>query len=267
MKILRNINDLNKAISNVKNLGFVPTMGGLHKGHKSLINISKKKCNKTIVSIFVNPKQFNSKKDFKSYPRNLQKDLKILNNLKVNYVFIPNVIEIYEKEREKKIKLNKRDIVMCAYYRKGHFEGVLDVMERLLKMIKPRYVFMGEKDFQQLFLIKKFFKNMLNTKIISCPTIRDENNVALSSRNVLLKKKDLFNAGKIANYLIKLKKVISRQNKSLSSIKNEMEKKYSIRIEYLQIRNINDLKTTNYKKKYRIFIAYYIKGIRLIDNF
>ena len=267
MKILRNISDLNKAISNVKNLGFVPTMGGLHKGHKSLINISKKNSKKTIVSIFVNPKQFNSKKDFKSYPRNLKKDLKILKNLKVNYVFIPNVREIYKKQRKNKIKLSKRDVIMCAYYRKGHFEGVLDVMERLLKIIEPRNLYMGEKDFQQLFLIKKFFKKTFNTKIISCPTIRDENKVALSSRNILLKKKDLYTAGKIAKYLFNIKNLISRKNISLMKIKSELEKKYLIKIEYLQIRNVNDLKNANYKKKYRIFIAYYIKGIRLIDNF
>ena len=267
MEIIRSINDLNKAISSVKDLGFVPTMGGLHDGHKSLINASKYKSKKTIVSIFVNPKQFNKKKDFKSYPRNIKKDLKILKKLKVNYLFIPSIKEIYNNSKKKNFKLNKNDIILCAKYRKGHFEGVLDVMDRLLGIIKPKYLFMGEKDFQQLFLIKKFFKNKYNAKIISCPIIRDKGKVALSSRNTLLKKIDLVKAGFIAKYLINIKKFISKKNILLVDKKKLLEKQYSIKIEYLEARNIYDLKTSNFTKKYKLFIAYYINGIRLIDNF
>ena len=267
MKILTNIVDLNKAIKKVSNLGFVPTMGGLHDGHKSLIKISKKRCKKTIVSIFVNPTQFNDKKDFKSYPRNLKKDLRILKNLNVNYLFLPTSKEIYKNKRNNKITISKSDKILCAKFRKGHFEGVLDVMDRLMNLIKAKYVFMGEKDFQQLFLIKKFMKNKYNSKFISCPTIRDKNKLALSSRNFLLSKKNLYKAGKIARYLIKYKFHIKKKYKLLPIIKKKLQKKFLINIEYLELRNTSDLKITNFKKKYKLFIAYYLNNIRLIDNF
>ena len=154
MKILKNIFELNKAVKNYKNVGFVPTMGGIHKGHESLIKISQKNNKETIVSIFVNPTQFNQKKDFKNYPRNIRKDISILKKLKVNYLFLPEVNEIY-KNRMKNFKLNKSDKILCAKYRKGHFEGVLNVMNRLLSIVKSKSVYMGEKDFQQYMLIKR----------------------------------------------------------------------------------------------------------------
>ena len=134
-----------------KMLGFVPTMGSLHKGHISLIKKSKLICNKTIVSIFVNPTQFNNKSDYKKYPRNLKKDLKILKKLKVNFVYTPNKKQIYNSRNKIKIQLTKKDKILCAKYRKGHFEGVIDVMDSLTKIIKPKKIFMGEKDFQQLY--------------------------------------------------------------------------------------------------------------------
>ena len=267
MKILTNINDLNKANVNIPNLGFVPTMGGLHEGHESLIKISKKKCTKTIVSIFVNPTQFNDKKDFKSYPRNKKKDFMTLKKLNVDFVFIPEAHEIYKNKRKKIIKLKKKYKVLCAKYRKGHFEGVLDVMDRLLNLIKAKYVFMGEKDYQQLFLIKNFIKNKYKTKIFPCPTIRDKNKLALSSRNFLLSKRNLYTAGLISKYLIYIKKSINKKNNLIPIIKKKLEKKYSIKIEYLELRNKNNLQTTDFKKKFKLFIAYYINNVRLIDNY
>ena len=144
MKIISHKKKLKKFILGERNLGFVPTMGGLHDGHKSLIKISKKRCKKTIVSIFVNPTQFNDKKDFKSYPRNLKKDLRILKNLNVNYLFLPTSKEIYKNKRNNKITISKSDKILCAKFRKGHFEGVLDVMDRLMNLIKAKYVFIGD---------------------------------------------------------------------------------------------------------------------------
>ncbi len=140
MKILFNKNDLNEALNNVKNLGFVPTMGSLHNGHISLIRKSKKVCKKTIVSIFVNPTQFNNKNDFKKYPRNYKKDLKILKKLKVNFVFIPNQKEIYDTKK-RKITLTKKQKILCEKYRKSHFECVIDVMNRLTDIIRPNKIF------------------------------------------------------------------------------------------------------------------------------
>ena len=119
MKLIRQITDLNKAITKEKDLGFVPTMGSLHKGHEFLIKTSKKICKKTLVSIFVNPNQFNNKNDFKNYPRNLKKDLKILKKLKVDFVYLPTISQIYKNEKFPKITLKKKQKILCAKFRKG----------------------------------------------------------------------------------------------------------------------------------------------------
>ena len=271
MKLIREINDLNKAIKGNRELGFVPTMGGLHKGHESLVKISKKKCKKTLVSIFVNPKQFNSINDYKSYPKNLNKDLKILKKLKVDYVFLPSVNQIYKNEKLIKFKLKESQKILCAKYRKGHFEGVLDIMNRFINIIIPKYVFMGEKDFQQYFLVRKFLEQTYKTKIILCNTIRDNNMVALSSRNYLLDKNNLNVAGIIAKQLISLKTKINQNKKKntylIKNIKKDLTKKFNIKIEYLDARNTINLKSNIIYKKFKLFIAYYIKNVRLIDNF
>jgi len=270
MEIIKNILDLNKAISNIKDLGYVPTMGGLHEGHLSLIKRSKKKCKKTIVSIFVNPTQFNSNEDFKKYPRNLNRDIKILKKLKIDFLFIPTKKDIYKKKRNKNIKLHNNEKILCAIYRKGHFEGVLDVIDRLLHLIHAKYVFMGKKDYQQIFLIKKFIKNKHKSNIIECNTVRDKNKIALSSRNFLLNKKNYSKAGMIAKYFIKFKNLNIKKHKNnniLNKIKIKIENKFNIKIEYLEFRNVKDLKIANFKEKYKLFLAYYLGCIRLIDNF
>jgi pantoate--beta-alanine ligase len=269
MKILRNIDVLKKALKDNSELGFVPTMGGLHKGHISLIKESLNKSKKTLVSIYVNPKQFNNKTDFANYPRNLDKDIKILKRLKIDYVFIPKFDDLYPEKKSKKIMLKKSQKILCAKFRKGHFEGVLDIMDKFIKLIKPKYIFLGEKDFQQLFLIKDFIKNKYKSIICPCKTIRDKNYAPLSTRNELLFKKNLYKVGLISSILRKIKFNIKKQssiNSYLISIKKELVKKFNIKIEYLEIKNENNLNTSNIKKKYRIFIAYYIQGIRLIDN-
>jgi pantoate--beta-alanine ligase len=270
MKVLRNIDVLKKAIKNISNIGFIPTMGGLHKGHISLIKQSQKKCRQTLVSIYVNPKQFNNKNDFSIYPRNLNKDLNLLKRLKVDHVFIPNTKEIYMIKRKKKITLLESQKILCAKYRVGHFEGVLDIMDRFIKLIKPTYVFMGEKDFQQLFLVKNFTKNKYESKIFSCKTVRDKNKVALSSRNNLLSKTNLNKAGLIAKYLQKIKAKVLKgyiNDDYFSVLKKELTNKYKIKIEYLEIRNEKNLQIVTTNNKFRLFISYYIDGIRLIDNF
>ncbi len=269
MKIIKSINKLNKQVDFKANIGFVPTMGALHKGHLSLIDSSKKKCSKTIVSIFINPIQFNKKKDYKNYPRSLTRDLKILKNKKIDYVFLPTIDQIYKEKSNTKININNKDKILCAKYRKGHFEGVLAVINQFLKIIKARYIFLGNKDYQQIYLIRKFIKNKFNTKVITCKTIRDTNNLAYSSRNFLLQKNDLLIASKII-YKIKkfynsIKKNFKNINK-LNSVKKDIIKN-KIKIEYLEIRNKNNLSKKYNKKNFKIFIAFYINTIRLIDNF
>ncbi|MBT3599297.1 MAG: pantoate--beta-alanine ligase [Candidatus Pelagibacter sp.] len=271
MKLIRRINDLNKAIKSKNELGFVPTMGGLHKGHESLIKISKKKCKFTIVSIFINPKQFNNKNDFRKYPRDLNKDIIILKKLKVDFVYLPSVNEIYKDHTFSKFKLRKSQQILCAKHRKGHFEGVLDIMNRLTKTILPKYIFMGEKDFQQLFLVKKILEKNYKVKIISCKTIRNVNKVALSTRNFLLKNSSIIKAGFIAKKLINLKSRIIKDKKNsqqlLNNTKIDLVKNFDIKIEYLETRNTTNLSLNIINKNFKIFIAYYIDNVRLIDNF
>ena len=270
MKILLNNIDLNEALFGNSNIGFVPTMGSLHDGHISLIKKSVKLSNKTIVSIFINPKQFNNKEDYKKYPRNIKKDLKILKKLKVDFVYLPKVKDIYKAKNKIKIKLHKQDKILCAKYRKGHFEGVIEVMTRLTKIVNPSKIFMGEKDFQQLLLVKRYVEKNFKSKIISCKTIRDKNKLALSSRNILLKKDELIKAGKIAKNLIIFKKKLLNK-KNLNNLifmkKNELKKEYDLKIDYLELRNIKNLRLTNKIKNAKIFVAYYINDVRLIDNF
>ena len=268
MKILYSKNDLNEALNNVSNLGFVPTMGSLHRGHISLIKQSKKECKKTIVSIFVNPSQFNNKKDFTNYPRNRKKDLSILRKQRVNFAFLPDNEEIYNFKR--KIKISKKNKILCAKFRKGHFEGVIDIMDRLTRMISPNKIFMGEKDFQQLYLVKSFLRKKSKSKIISCKTIRDKYKLALSSRNILLKNNDLNTARHISKNLSNFKKKLIQKKNILNLINlkiKELNNLKNVKIEYLELRNKNTLKKSLQIKNSKIFIAYFIKKVRLIDNF
>jgi pantoate--beta-alanine ligase len=270
MKVLKNINVLKRAISTISNLGFVPTMGELHQGHITLIKKSKKKCKKTLVSIYVNPKQFNNKSDFFLYPRNIKKDLDLLKQLKVDFVFLPSTKNIYSIKTSKKIKLNNSQKILCGKFRKGHFEGVLEVMHRFTILIKPKYIFMGEKDFQQLYLVKNFIEERYSSKVFPCKTVRNKNKVALSSRNNLLSKKDLVKAGLISQNLLKLKANLKKKSFTddyLNHLKKNLINKFKIKIEYLEIRNEKNLKKNFNQDKYRLFIAYYISNIRLIDNF
>ena len=270
MKIITSIFDLNKEIKNYKNIGFVPTMGGIHEGHKSLIKASQNKKRMTIVSIFVNPTQFNKKDDFKKYPRNIKNDIAILKKLNVEYLFAPNAKDMYQF-KAKKFNLKKKDKILCAKFRVGHFEGVLNVMNRLLTIIKSKDLYMGEKDYQQLYLIKKFLSKKFKVRINSCPTIRENNKIALSTRNKLLKKRSFKKASEIALFLKKIKYKSKLQGSKLAfnlpKYKNKLEIKYNIKIDYLEFRDEKNLKLNNFKNKYRLFVAYNIDNVRLIDNY
>jgi len=270
MKLIKLKTDLIKAIKFDKRLGFVPTMGSLHDGHKALIKKSKKNCKKTLVSIFVNPTQFDNKEDYKTYPKNLKKDLNYLKKFKVDYVYLPTIKQIYWNKNNK-IKLNKSQNILCAKFRKGHFEGVLDVLDRFVELISPQKIFMGEKDFQQFFLVKKYIENKYDTKVYVCKTIRGKNKLALSSRNSLLNKKSFIESGIITKKLLKLKNKINRNRKNykklIFDLKKELSKNFDIKIEYLECRNMKNLSANILNKSFKLFVAYYINNVRLIDNF
>ena len=272
MKIFKDRKYLNKEIYKTSNLGFVPTMGGLHNGHKYLIKKAKKRSQKVVVSIFINPKQFNSKKDFKNYPRNLKKDLNILKKLKVDYVYLPNNKDIFSFKTKKKIFEDRFSKKLCGKFRKTHFKGVLIVVNRLLEIINPKYLFLGNKDFQQLYLILMHIKKRkIDTKIVSCKTVREKNGIACSSRNFSLTKREKKIASNIYTYLKKKKKLIKinkQLKKQLISISNQVKRLGVSKLEYLELLNLKNLKKPlSSKNKFNIFLAYYVGNVRLIDNF
>jgi len=268
MKIVLQKIKLQEFIQNKKNLGFVPTMGGIHQGHISLIKRSIRECSNTIVSIFINKQQFNNKNDFLNYPRYLERDISILKKFDVDVLFIPKKKEIYQNGYNKNIKINPFKKKLCGKFRPGHFEAVTDVIDRFIKIITPKKIYLGEKDFQQLKILEDFIKkNHPSCKVISCKTIREKNGIAYSSRNFLLTKNEKIIASKIFKFIKNNKKKFIKRKITIREIK---EKIYSIgvsKIDYVEILNINRI-IKPYKKniKYKIFFAYYIGKIRLIDN-
>ena len=269
MKIFFNKKKLIKEIQNTKNLGFVPTMGAIHKGHLSLIKKSKKLSKKTIVSIFVNKPQFNNKNDFKKYPRSIKKDINLLKKSKIDYLYLPSVKEIYPQGENKKIKISKWKKILCGKNRRGHFEAVVDVVDRFIKIIKPDKIYLGEKDFQQFVIIREFIiKNKIRTKPIICSTIREKNGIAFSSRNFLLNKKERYIASNVYKIISKNKNKIIKSIFHIKKIKNILMSAGIKKIDYLEVLDVGKiLNEKTKKKKLKIFLAYYIKKVRLIDNF
>ena len=271
MIIIKNIKELETKIKNMKNISFVPTMGALHWGHISLIKRAKKKSKNVIVSIFINKKQFNSSKDFKSYPRNLNKDLNKLKQLKVKIAFLPIDKEINSFKRKNKIFLDKFSKKLCGKFRPGHFYAVINIVNTFLEIIKPTFLMMGEKDFQQVYLIKKhIIKNNINVKLIKCKTVRNKQGLAMSSRNKNLNIKNLKTACKVINFLKVQKRIMMSQNnlkKKINLLKKKILSLGAQKVDYLEIINLNNIDKNYKKNNLRLFVSFYINKIRLIDNF
>ena len=268
MKIFSDKNKLLKIIKDEKNLGFVPTMGSIHLGHISLFKRSISECSKTIASIFINKPQFNKKTDYQKYPRTLKRDILILKRLKVDYLYIPSHDQIYPGGINKLIRISSFGKKLCGKFRPGHFEAVVDVIERFIKIINPKKIYLGEKDTQQLKIIEHFIKkNYSKIRVIGCKTIRESNGVAYSSRNFLLSSKEKCIASKIYKILVNKKKYLIRKKIILRRIKDEILKVGARKIDYIKLLDINKLiKPYKKNKNYRIFIAYYLRTTRLIDN-
>ena len=267
MIIFKSINKLNKEVNFKADIGFVPTMGALHQGHVSLIKKSQNKCKKTLVSIFVNPAQFNNKKDYKKYPKNIKNDIKLLKKLKVDYVLIPSINDVYTNKNKKKFKISKSKIILCAKYRPGHFEGVLSVINQFIKKLNINKIFLGEKDYQQYILIKEFLKKNSKVKTILCRTVRMKNGLAYSSRNRLLNYKSIKVS---ALFVSKIKRMFGLLKNNLNNkfiLNNFLNKNKKFNIEYMELRNKNNLSKKINKKNVKIFFAFYVQGVRLIDNF
>jgi len=268
MKIIFDKEVLVNLTQNEKKLGFVPTMGALHLGHISLIKKSIRQCNKTIVSIFVNKPQFNKKSDYINYPRLLNKDILLLKKLKVDFLFIPKFKQIYPSGANKKIKISSFSKKLCGKNRPGHFEAVVDVIERFIKIINPRKIYFGKKDMQQLKILESFInKKYSKIDVIGCKTIRNKNGLALSSRNFLLTSKQKIIASKVYKIIKKNKNKLIFGKFSIKNIEKKILKLGISKIDYIKILNINKV-TMPYKKKsnFRIFIAFYLSNVRLIDN-
>lgn len=268
MKILLNKNKLIKFIKGEKNLGFVPTMGCIHKGHISLIKKSISQCNKTIVTIFINKPQFNRKNDYQKYPRTLRKDINILKRLKIDYLYIPSNKQIYPNGPNKKIKISSFGKKLCGEHRPGHFEAIVDVIEKFIKIINPKKIYLGHKDMQQLKIIEHFVKKKYTKiKIIGCKTVREKNGVAYSSRNFLLNIKEKEIASNVYNLILSKKRYLVNKRISINKIKKQILKLGIHKIDYFKLLDINGLINKNIKnKKIKIFIAYYLGATRLIDN-
>ena len=257
------VND-NKKIN--KTIAFVPTMGSLHEGHVALIENAKKYADIVIVNIFVNKAQFNDLQDYQLYPQNLENDFKILINTSADAVFAPSNLEIYDENFSFKIVPISMVDCLCAKDRVGHFDGVALIITKLFNIINPNYAFFGEKDFQQLAIIKKLVKDLnFNVEILSVETVREPSGLALSSRNQRLSADNKIKASMIYKVLNEIKinpKIIEEKKREL--LENGFEK-----IDYLEIRNEDNLKLNMdliSPKKRRIFIAVYLEGVRLIDN-
>ena len=270
MQVVNNLQDLNKAlhVETNKSIGFVPTMGALHDGHLSLVQRSMEKSDFTVVSIFINPTQFDNPNDFSNYPVNLEYDLSVLKKYNIDLVFIPKFKELYQQENKVNIPLNGLDQVLEGRHRKGHFNGVLRVLNIFFKLIKPQYAFFGEKDYQQFLIVNLLAKNQFkNIEIILCPTRRLQTGLAMSSRNSRLSPDQQKIASKIYETLNFCKMNFSFSKiKELESVCLEKLKDFSDP-EYFEIRNsINLSNKINKEDKCRAFVATKLSNVRLIDN-
>ncbi|MEE2954081.1 MAG: pantoate--beta-alanine ligase [Bacteroidota bacterium] len=265
---------LNEIPRNENIIGFVPTMGSLHEGHLQLIKESTKECTITICSIFINPTQFNNEEDLKNYPRNTEKDINILNKTTdCNIVYYPEISDLYKKnEKAHYYNFNGLDKSMEGIYRPNHFNGVATVLEKFFRIINPNIAFFGEKDLQQLQIVKKLV-TLLNMpiKIVGVPTKRDKNGIAMSSRNNFLNNHQIQEALQLYASLQYCKDNKTNTIKTLRShIISKFEKNAMIKLEYIEFVDFETLRPIKKIKpspcKNAICIAAYIGDVRLIDN-
>lgn len=257
-----------------KHIGFVPTMGALHDGHLALIEKSVKNNDYTVVSIFVNPTQFNNASDLEKYPRTLEKDVEKIKTVCPNcIVYAPTVEDIYEGNTKSTFfNYDGIEFEMEGKHRPGHFDGVGTIVKKLFEIVKPTNAYFGEKDFQQLQIVKKLVsKNNLNVSIIGCPIYRETSGLAMSSRNERLSKENRNEASIIYKTLQIAKEKFGTKsaNEVTKWVEKSLQKNKNITLEYFEIADEDTLKTSSRKsknKKYRAFIAVFIDNIRLIDN-
>ena len=276
MLIFTEIKSLQQKIKSLENgtlIGFVPTMGALHEGHLSLVEKAKKENDIVVVSIFVNPTQFDNADDLTNYPKTLEKDLSLLKAANCDIVFTPTPEEIYaDNIQSQSFDFDGLEFQMEGKFRAGHFNGVGTIVERLFKVVKPHKAYFGEKDFQQIQIIRKMVqKRKLTVQIISCPIHREKDGLAMSSRNTRLTTAQRAAAPFIYETLTKAKTLFGTKNAAevIKWVENEFKNHPLFNVEYVEIADEETLlpvETKNSTKKYRAFIAVFAGKVRLIDN-
>lgn len=275
MFLAKTVSELQNKLSGLKKtgtVGFVPTMGALHAGHISLVNQAVTENNIVVVSIFVNPTQFNDKGDLERYPRTLESDLKLIEKTGCQIVFAPAVQEVYPETDTRKFNFGELETVMEGKHRPGHFNGVAQVVSKLFDFVKPDKAYFGLKDFQQLAIIKEMVKQLkIDTEIVECPIVREESGLAMSSRNELLTGEERKNAAVISSTLFKAKEL--SRSKSVNELETwvieTINKNQFLNVEYFEI--VDDLRLQPVKNwdedcKKVGCIAVFCGKVRLIDN-
>ncbi|WP_033122113.1 pantoate--beta-alanine ligase [Helicobacter pylori] len=273
MRALETITALREYRKSLKeSVGFVPTMGALHKGHQSLIERSLKENSHTIVSVFVNPTQFGPNEDFSAYPRPLEKDLALCEGLGVNAVFVPKTSEMYPYEIEQRLKLCAPTFLSRSLegaMREGHFDGVVQVVLRLFHLVNPTRAYFGKKDAQQLLIIQHLVKDLLlDIEITPCEIVRDDDNLALSSRNVYLNATQRKQALAIPKALENIKQAIDKGEKACEKLKKlGLEILETLEVDYLEFCNhkLEPLKTIE-PTNTLVLVAARVGKTRLLDN-
>ncbi|MDG2252135.1 MAG: pantoate--beta-alanine ligase [Methylophilaceae bacterium] len=270
MDKVETIRDIHELLLNKENIAFVPTMGNLHEGHLSLVDKAISISKTVVVSIFVNPAQFNSSKDLESYPRTPDRDIKLLEQYKNLILFMPNLKEIYPEHTNNLYDLPPISNDLCGKFRPGHFNGVITIIDKLFNLLMPKSVIFGKKDYQQLFLVRHFAKhNYPKIKIIGGETIRNKDGLAMSSRNNLFTKENLINAANLYKALQNIVNQAKSGHNKKSIIGDNIKHLESLGwdIEYIEIRKISDLSEPSYKDSQLVILgAGIFKGVRLIDS-
>ena len=257
-----------------KAVGLVPTMGALHEGHLSLIQKALSENDIVVVSIFVNPTQFNNAEDLEKYPRNLSGDIKTIERLSQEVViFAPEISEMYESTPKAiSFDFGGLDKVMEGKFREGHFQGVATIVEKLFELVKPTRAYFGEKDYQQIFIIKSMLEQRkLSVTLVPCPIIREESGLAMSSRNERLSPEGRKQAAFIYSVLQEAQKLFTTASVAEveAFVKEQFSQKEGFDLEYFTITKADTLEEVKEKKSsesYRAFITVYVEGVRLIDN-
>jgi len=271
-KLINSIEEMSVIRKQLKGkIGFVPTMGFLHEGHLSLVKEAKKKTDVVIVSIFVNPTQFSANEDLSTYPRNIERDIELLTNLEVDYIFFPTNEQMYPDDFKTWVNVDKITQVLCGRFRPTHFRGVTTIVAKLMNIIDPDLMFMGEKDFQQLVVLKQMIKDLnFRTDIVSCSIVREKDGLALSSRNKYLSSAGRKKALCLNKSLLLAQKLykegLTSSNEIISQMTNLIENNECI-IDYIEVFDPETLEhIPELVGSCRIALAIIVENTRLIDN-